>query len=88
MCNNTIFTTENLQALKEREIAMIERKETGYYHCKVTHEKLHTDITHEMKRFFSREMLLQLNNPYSTQSNEAMNTSVTALAPKGNIILQ
>ena len=28
-------------------------------------------------------MLLQLNHPYSTQSNEAMNTSVAALAPKG-----
>ena len=83
VCDNTIFTTENLQALKEREIAMIQRNERGYYRCKVTHEKLHTDITHEMKRFFSREMLLQLNHPYSTQSNEAGNNSVAALAQKG-----
>ena len=83
MRNNTIFTTENLQALKQREIVMIQRNERGYYHCNITHDKLHTEITQEMKRFLTREMLLQLNHPYSTQSNEAMNTSVAALAPKG-----
>jgi len=62
VCDETIFTTQKLEGLKEREIAMIQINE----------------------RLLSvKGMLLQLNHPYSAQSNEAMNTSVAALAPKG-----
>ena len=51
VCDETIFTMENLEALKLREIAMVQRNERGYYRCKVTHTKLYNEITHEMKRF-------------------------------------
>ena len=62
---------------------MAQRNERAYYRCKVTHEKLYNEITHEMKRFFTRTMLEQLNHSRSTQHNEATNTSVAVLAQKG-----
>ena len=61
---------------------MMERTERGYYRSKVDHEKLYLEVMEEYARFITRPMLLMLNHQYSTQKNEAMNTSVASLAPK------
>ena len=61
---------------------MMERTQRGYYRSKTDHEQLYLQIMDEYARFITRAMLLMLNHPYSTQKNEAMNTSAASLAPK------
>ena len=68
--------------MKLREKTMSERTERGYYRSKQDHEELYWQIMEEYSRFITRPMLLQLNHTWSTQKNEAMNTSVASAAPK------
>ena len=81
-CDQLIFTPSDLDEMKMREKVMMERTERGYYRSKIRHEKLYLEIMEEYDRFITRPMLLMLNHTYSTQKNEAMNTSVASLAPK------
>ena len=81
-CDENMFTNDDLEEMKTRERVMMERTQRGYYRSKTDHEQLYLQIMDEYARFITRAMLLMLIHPYSTQKNEAMNTSVAALAPK------
>ena len=81
-CDQLIFTPDDLDEMKMREKVMMERTERRYYRSKIRHEKLYLEIMEEYERFITHPMLLMLNHPYSTQKNEAMNTSIASLAPK------
>ena len=81
-CDRLIFTSDDLEEMKLREKTMSERTERGYYRSKQDHEELYWQIMEEYSRFITRPMLLQLNHKWSTQKNEAMNTSVASSAPK------
>ena len=60
----------------------MDRNDRGYYRCKVKDKKLYDEIMGVYARFITRDMLVQLNHMWSTQKNEAMNTSVSSYAPK------
>ena len=80
--DESIFTPADLEEMKNRERVMMERNDRGYYRCKVKDKKLYDEIMGVYSRFITRDMLEQLNHKWSTQKNEAMNTSVFSLAPK------
>ena len=80
--NETIFTPSDLEEMKKRERVMMERNDRGYYRCKVKDKKLYESIKQSYSRFVTAEMLKQVNHPWSTQKNEALNTSVSSYAPK------
>ena len=61
---------------------MIERNTKGYYRSKLKDRALYDQMMSEYERFIQPKMLRQVNHMWNTQKNEAMNTSVAALAPK------
>ena len=62
---------------------MVERNEKGYYRCRQRVKKLCDDMMAVYTPYITIEALRQVNHPWTTQKNEAMNTSVAAFAPKG-----
>ena len=80
--DETIFTPDDLIEMKQRERVMMERNDRGYYRCKVKDKQLYDDIMSEYSRFITPDNLAMVHHVWSTQKNEAMNTSVAALAPK------
>jgi len=80
--DESIFTPADLEEMKNRERVMMERNDRGYYRCKVKDKKLYDEIMGVYSRFITPDMLIQLNHMWSTQKNEAMNTSVSSYAPK------
>ena len=80
--DESIFTPADLEEMKNRERVMMERNDRGYYRCKVKDKKLYDEIMGVYSRFITPDMLMQLNHMWSTQKNEAMNTSVSSYAPK------
>ena len=78
-----VFSNTELEDLKRRELALMERNEKGYYRSKLEHAKLYSEISAAYQPYIEAEMLNMLRHPWSTQSNEAMNQSVAAYAPKG-----
>ena len=77
-----IFTITELADLKKKERALIERRQNGYYRDKHKHKKAYEQIVEVYAPYISRENLLMLHHPWSTQKNEAMNKSVSSYAPK------
>ena len=77
-----IFTPAEVDELKKRERIMIERNTKGYYRSKQNDHELYTEIMRVYERFIQPNMLKQVWHRWNTQKNEAMNTSVAALAPK------
>ena len=61
----------------------MERNAKGYYRSKIDHAELYRDISAAYNPYITEDMLGQLRHTWSTQSNEAMNQSVAAYAPKG-----
>ena len=80
--DETIFTQDDLAEMKNRERVMMERNDRGYYRCKIKDKKLYDEIISEYSRFITPAMLEMVHHMWSTQKNEAMNTSVASLAPK------
>ena len=80
--NETIFTPSDLEEMKKRERVMMERNDRGYYRCKVKDKQLYEEIKQAYSRFVTPQMLKQLNHPWSTQKNEALNMSVSSYVPK------
>ena len=78
-----LFTSAELEDLKKREAALMERNEKGYYHSKIDHADLYREISAAYQPYITEDMLSQLQHTWSTQGNEAMNQSVSAFAPKG-----
>ena len=78
----TIFTHGELEEMKQKEQALMERKERGYYRSKTTHYNAYMKINDALKKFLTDENLRMIHHPHNTQSNEALNKSVSAYAPK------
>ena len=78
----TIFTDGELEQIKLKEQASMERKERGYYRSKTTHYNAYMKINDALKKFLTDENLRMIHHPHNTQSNEALNKSVSAYAPK------
>ena len=77
-----IFSVSELDDLKRKERELIERRENGYYRNKEIHKNAYKQIYEAYLPFITRENLLMLHHPWSTQRNESMNKSVSAYAPK------
>ena len=80
--DEAIFTPVEMEKLKDKEKDLLERNAKGYYRCKVKHAKLYEEISTAYAPYITKPMLLQLSHGWSTQKNEAMNTSVASYAPK------
>ena len=80
--DENVFTPIEMNELKRREMALIERNQKGYYRCKVKHAKLYKEMTDAYAPYITKSMLVQLQHNWDTQKNEAMNTSVSCYAPK------
>ena len=77
-----IFSVSELNDLKRKERDLIQRRENGYYRNKEIHKNAYKQIYEAYLPFISRENLLMLHHPWSTQRNESINKSVSAYAPK------
>ena len=78
-----MFAPTELDDLRKRELALMERNEKGYYRSKVKHAQLYGEMSLAYQPYITKPMLRQLQHPWSTQKNEAMNQSVASYAPKG-----
>ena len=78
----TIFTDSELDDLKIKERALIERGDKGYYRNKNIHKHAYTKICQALQPYLSTQNLKMLHHGHTTQSNEALNKSVSAYAPK------
>ena len=78
----TVFADSELEDLKLKEKILLERGDRGYYRNKLDHENAYEEICKAMKPYLTRENLKMLHHPHTTQSNEALNKSVSAYAPK------
>ena len=72
-----------MEELKVRELALMERNATNYYRCKIRHQQLYANITTVYAPYITKEMLVMLHHNNDMQMNEAINTSVAKYAPKG-----
>ena len=81
-CEEVMFSIEDRQKFKEHELSIMKRNSSSYYRCKVKHSELYHQMTLDMARFISPDMLSMLQHDWSTQINEAMNNSVASYAPK------
>ena len=77
-----VFTTTDLQKLKEKEKNLREKQENKYFRSKVESPKLYEQITKAIAPYLTDTNLKMLAHPWSTQLNEAMNNSVSSYAPK------
>jgi hypothetical protein len=77
-----IFSVSELDDLKRKERELIQRRVNGYYRNKDKHKNAYKQIYDAYLPFITRENLLMIHHPWSTQRNEGMNKSVSAYAPK------
>ena len=77
-----VFNSGALDALKEKERILKEKQESKYFRSKIIHKDLYDQITAAMAPYLTDTNLCMLSHPWSTQKNEAMNTSVASYAPK------
>ena len=61
---------------------------SGYYRCKKKHAEVYDELLTLYKSCITEEALKMLAHPYSTQSNEAINKSVSCFAPKAKTFLR
>ena len=78
----TVFAQLELEDLKVKEKSLLERGDRGYYRNKLEHENAYEQICIAMKPYLTRANLKILHHLHTTQSNEALNKSVSAYAPK------
>ena len=60
----------------------MERREQGYYRCKHKHTKAYSQICKRYQPYITAASLTMLHHQWSTQTNEALNKSVSSYAPK------
>ena len=82
-CEENIFSVDDLKDMIKKEKAMLDRNERGYYRCRQRDKQLYDDMMSAYAPYITTEAMKQLNHNWHTQNNEAMNTSVSAFAPKG-----
>ena len=85
---NLLLTISNLEKLKEKEKTLIEKIDSGYYRCKQQHKNAYEKICNAYSPYVTKEMLMMLHHPWSTQKNEALNKSVASYAPKDRTFSQ
>jgi hypothetical protein len=78
-----VFSEADMKLWKKKEKALMQRYEKGYYRCKHKHAEVYEELLTLYKPYITEEALRMLAHPYSTQSNEAMNKSVSCFSPKG-----
>ena len=77
-----LYSVTELEDLKEKEKVLIERNESGYYRCKHRHTNMYQKISKAYQPYITEKYLRQLHHPWTTQTNEALNKSVSSYAPK------
>ena len=78
----SIFTESELDDMKRKEKALIERGVSGYYRNKVEHREAYDKIVPVLQPYLTIKNFRMLHHQYNTQSNKALNKSVSAYAPK------
>ena len=81
-----VFSEADMELWKTKEKALAERYKSGYYRCKVKHAEVYEQILTLYKPYITEEALKILAHPFTTQTNEAMNKSVSTFAPKGKTL--
>ena len=79
---NVVFADTDLDALKEKEKNLREKKANKYYRNKERDAKLYSQLRECYSPHITVEKLTMLCHVWNTQTNEAMNTSVASYAPK------
>ena len=64
---------------------MFDRYKNGYNRCKVKDKEVYDQLLTLYKPYITPEALKMIAHPFSTQTNEAMNKSVSAFVPKGKM---
>ena len=77
-----VFSTTDLEALKQKEQNLREKESNKYFRCKLTTPALYRQITEAIAPYLLEDKLIMLAHRWSTQLNEAMNNLVQAYAPK------
>ena len=77
-----VFETTDLEALKEKEANLKDKKANAYFRCKIKDARLYEQIRQIIAPYLSDDKLRMLHHLWSTQLNEAMNNSVGAYASK------
>ena len=77
-----VFSTTDLEILKDKEKSLRAREEGKYFRSKLDHPILYGQITAAVAPYLASDKLKMLMHNWSTQLNEAMNNSVAAFAPK------
>ena len=77
-----IFTTTDLDALKEKEKNLRAKEDSKYFRSKEIDSKLYKQVMESMRPYLTDDKLKMLQHPWSTQLNEAMNNSIASFAPK------
>ena len=77
-----VFSTTDLEKLKEKEKTLREREEGKYFRSKTDNPALYGQLTAAMAPYLADDKLRMLAHRWSTQLNESMNNSVAAYAPK------
>ena len=61
------FSPNEMEQLKVKELALMERNALNYYRCKIKHAKLYADITAAYTPFITKQMLVMLHHTGDTQ---------------------
>ena len=77
-----VFSTTDLETLKEKEKNLRGKEEGKYFRCKLANPILYGQITAALAPYLVDDKLKMLCHPWSTQLNESMNNSCAAYAPK------
>ena len=77
-----VFSTTDLDALKEKEKILREKEDSKYFRCKIKDNALYHQIAGAIAPYLTDDKLKQLAHPWSTQLNESLNNSVASFAPK------
>ena len=77
-----LFDVAELEDLKTKEQVLKGKTRGGYYISKIRHRNSYETIPIVFTEYITRENLMMLHHPFSTQQNEALNRSVSSCAPK------
>ena len=80
---SAVFSEADLEKWKAREKTLFDKYKNGYYKCKVNDKQVYEQLLTLYKPYITPEALKMIAHPFSTQTNKAMNKSVSAFAPKG-----
>jgi len=68
-CDENIFSTAEMDGLKKRELALIQRNDRGYYCCKQKHAKLYEEIIAAYVPYIAKKMLAMISHDWNTKKS-------------------